>query len=194
MQKLLQWVLLAGGIVALAALLADIAVSLVATTHGSTPAKTMEVQAGPYSLTVSLYKDPANAGYALPFAITAPQPLTYVITSVPGHGVNAIAIRASISPNATNMHSIQGVAEITVQGHWQLHIVARGKKGQGIVDVPITATAPPAIPTWLGWGIGSLPLAGLFFFLLMQSARRRRPMAERQTYQGPAISEPTSSV
>jgi hypothetical protein len=183
MHKLLQWVLLTGGIVALAALLADIVLSLVATTHGSTPVRTMDVQAGPYPLTVSLYKNPANAGYALPFAITAPQLLTYAVTSVPGRGVDATAIRASISPDTTNTHSVQGVAEITVRGHWQLHIVVRGKEGQGIVDIPVTAIVPQTIPVWLGWWIGSLPLVGLFFFLLMQSKRRRQPVTEQQPNQ-----------
>ena len=116
MQKLLHLVLLAGGSVVLVALLADIALSVVATTHGPTPARIMHVQAGPYPLTVSLYKDPANAGYVLPFAVVSTQPLTYAVTSVPVRNVDATAVRASISPDITNKHGVQGVAEITVQG------------------------------------------------------------------------------
>lgn len=126
MQKLLQLVLLVGGIVVLVVLLADIALSVVVTTHGPTPARIMHVQAGPYPLTVRLYKDPANAGYALPFAITSTQPLTYAVTSLPDRSVDATAVRASIGPDAMNQIGVQGVAEITVQGRWQLHIVATG--------------------------------------------------------------------
>jgi hypothetical protein len=73
------------------------------------------------------------------------------------------------------------VAEITVQGRWHLHIVAIGPSGQGSVDVPVTATVLPLLPVWLGWPIGSLPLVGLFFFLLMQSGRWKRLMANQQT-------------
>jgi hypothetical protein len=181
MPKRLQGALLIGGIVILVILLTDIGVAVVATTHGSTPAKIVRVQARPYSLTVSLYRDPANAGYALPFIITSTQPLTYMVTSLPDSGVDATAVRASIGPDATNPNGVEGVAEITVQGRWQLHIVATGPEGQGSTNVPFTATVLPILPVWLGWPLGSIPLVGLFFFLFMQARRWKQLMADQQT-------------
>jgi len=169
--------LLIVGIVALIALVVEIGLSIAATTHGSTPKRVVHVMAGPYALTVSLYDDPANAGFTLPFAIAPEQPgnghLSFNVSSIPGEGVHATPVRASIGSDPNVPGGIQGDAEITVQGSWVLHIVADGAAGQGMVDVPITATAPPAIPGWLGWSIGAIPLLGLLVFLLMQPGRKR---------------------
>src|SRR5205085_9577367 len=69
MAKPFQFLLLAVGVIALLAVVGEIIYSIAATTHGSTPARVVQVQAGPYPLTVSLYTYPAHASYALPFAI-----------------------------------------------------------------------------------------------------------------------------
>ena len=177
MLKVLQRVLLVAGIVALIALVVEIGLSVAATTHGSTPKRVVHVIAGPYALKVSLYDDPANAGFTLPFAIAPQEPvnghLSFNVSSIPGKDVQATPVRASIGADPNVPNGIQGDAEITVQGPWVLHIVINGVAGQGVVDVPITATAPPAIPGWLGWSIGAIPLLGLLVFLLLQPGRRR---------------------
>jgi hypothetical protein len=177
MLKVLQRVLLVVGIVAFIALVVEIGLSIAATTHGDTPKRVVHVMAGPYALTVNLYDDPANAGFALPFAIAPQQPvnghLTFNIMSIPGKAVHATPVRASIGPDPNVINGIQGDAEITVQGPWVLHIIVDGAAGQGVADVPITAIAPPAIPGWLGWSIGAIPLAGLLVFLLLQPGRKK---------------------
>lgn len=99
-----QRLLLAVGLVALAALLVEIVLTVAATTHGSQPARVVRVDAGPYPLRVSLYTDPARAGFAVPFAI-APvgQPeggLTYAVTSQPGPGVDATSIDDGVSADS----------------------------------------------------------------------------------------------
>ena len=180
MAKPFQFLLLAFGVVALLAVGGEIIYSIVATTHGSTPARVLRVQAGPYPLMVSLYTYPAHASYALPFAIAPQQPLpgilTYGVTSIPDPSdMPATPVRASLSPDPNVHNGIQGDAEITVQGTWELDIVVTGSAGQGEALVPITATAPPAIPTWLGWAIGFIPLYGLLVFLLLQRGRKARP-------------------
>ncbi|HYL45061.1 MAG TPA: hypothetical protein VEU97_16890 [Ktedonobacteraceae bacterium] len=175
MSKLLQKMLLVLGIVALLALLIEIGLSVAATTHGSTPVRVVHVNAGAYPLTVSLYKDPADAGFAFPFAIAPQQPakggLNIDVSSVPTKGVDATPVHSSLSADPHVAGGIQGVAEITVQGLWQLHITVDGPAGRGEVDVPVTVTAPPAIPQWLGWSIGFIPLCGLLIFVLMQRER-----------------------
>jgi hypothetical protein len=48
-----------------------------------------------------------------------------------------------------------------------------GPRGPGEAAVPFRATAPPAIPRWLGWVIGFVPFYGLIGFLVLQRPRRR---------------------
>ncbi len=179
MAKTLQFLLLAFGVIALIAVGGEIAYSISATTHGSTPARVVQVQAGPYPLVVSLYTYPAHASYALPFAIAPQQSLagvlTYDVSSVPDPSdVPATPVRASLSPDPKVHNGVQGDAEITVQGKWVLDISVTGSAGQGEAFVPITATAPPAIPTWVGWGIGLIPFYGLLIFLFAQRGRKAR--------------------
>lgn len=142
--------LLLVGVVALLVVIVELGFSVAATTHGSTPTRVVHVNAGPYPLTVNLYKDPANAGYALPFSI-APQQLingslTYDVSSIPAYGIHATPVRASVSPDMNVHNGVQGTAEITVQGNWTLRISVSGPAGQAQTFVPIMATAPPAIP------------------------------------------------
>src|SRR6266581_3015394 len=136
MVKPFQFLLLAVGVVALLAVTGEILYSIAATTHGSTPVRIVQVHAGPYPLTVSLYTYPAHASYALPFAIAPRQSisgtLTYEVSSIPDPSdVPATPVRASLSPDPNVPGSVQGDAEITVQGQWTLDIVVTGSAGQG---------------------------------------------------------------
>ncbi len=171
MSKILQRVLLALGVIAFLVLLVEVGLSVAATLPGSAPARVVRVNAGPYPLTVNLYKDPANAGFALPFSISTPhaRSLTFDASTIPADGVDATPVHASLTATASGA---QGTAEITVQGPWTLEVDVNGPAGPGIALIPITATAPPAIPLWSGWLIGLLPLYGLLLFLLMQRNRK----------------------
>ena len=176
MQKVFQNILIAIGILAFIALAIEIALSVGATLHGNTPVKVVHVHAGPYPVTVNLYKDPANAGFALPFSIVPQQAthekLTFDVSSIPTGDIPATQVHSSFSQD-TSTGGVQGNAEITVQGPWILHITVSGPAGQGMADVPITATAPPAIPDWLGWLIGFVPLYGLLIFLVMLRGKKK---------------------
>jgi hypothetical protein len=178
MNKILQRVLLAIGVIAVLVLVLEIVLSVAATQPGSTPVRVVHVNAGPYPLTVNLYKYPANAVFALPFSITTQQikasGLNFAVSSIPAAGVDATPIRDSLT---TTTQGAQGAAEITVQGPWALHIIVYGPAGQGTVDVPILADAPPAVPPWLGWLIGFIPLYGLLLFLLLQRGRKKAKIA-----------------
>lgn len=174
--KLLQRILLVIGLLALVVLLIELGVSIAATTHGNTPKRVVHTTAGPYALTVNLYDYPANAGFTLPFSIQAQpaQSLTYSVFSIPTGHISATPVRASIGPDTNHPGGIQGDAEITVQGPWVLRITVNGPSGQGVADVPIVATAPPAIPLWLGWFIGAIPVIILLCFLVMQGRGRKK--------------------
>jgi len=189
MRLFFQKFLLASGVLALLFLLIEIGISLAATQHGSTPARVDQITAGPYHFTVSLYDYPARAGFTLPFTI-APQGATqgswsYQVTSLPqgqlqpngriimsGNRV-ATPIKDSISPDAQVAGGIQGNAEITVQGQWNLQVVVNGPSGQQTFNVPVTATTLPAIPPWSGWLIGFIPVYGIVVFLLFVVFRRQ---------------------
>src|SRR6266700_1433922 len=128
MAKPFQFLLLAVGVVALLAVAGEILYSIAATTHSSTPVRIVQVHAGPYPLTVSLYTYPAHASYALPFAIAPHRSingaLTYDVTSIPDESdAPATPVRASLSPDPNVRNGVQGDAEITVQGLWDLDLV-----------------------------------------------------------------------
>lgn len=194
MNKVFQMLLLAFGAISMTFLIGAIVASALATMHGSAPARIDNVIAGPYRLKVSLYDYPANAGFALPFAI-APQPrmrgpLTFSVSSIPGRGVHATPVRASFNPDPNTPGGVQGNAEITVHGLWSLHITVAGPAGQGVVDVPVVATALPAIPSWLGWFLGLIPVYGICGFLLVQRGwkGRQEKLAVTKTPSAKALS------
>jgi hypothetical protein len=176
MPLIAQRLLLAAGLVALAALLIEIGLSVAATTHGSQPARVVHVDAGSYPLRVSLYTEPAHAGFAEPFAIAPTGQsggLTFAVASQPGPGVDATPVNDGVGGDPAVPGGVQGSAEVPVQGSWSLDITVDGPSGPGEVAVPFQATAPPAIPDWLGWLIGFIPFYGLIGFLIVQRARRR---------------------
>jgi hypothetical protein len=189
MARVWQGLLLLLGGVALLGVVGEIAYAVAATQPGSVPARVVAVAAGPYPLTVRLYKDPAQAGFALPFTIV-PDPseapsLTFVVESEPGPDVDATPIRASLGPDPQTPGVIQGAAEITVQGSWNLHIQVIGPSGPGAVDIPISASAPPEVPGWLGWLVGLIPVYGLGIFVLVLLLRRPARRAATPADPGP---------
>ena len=171
-----QRLLLAAGLVALAALLVEIGLTVAATIPSSQPARVAQMNAGPYPLRVSLYTDPARAGFAVPFVIApaaATGGLTFAVTSRPGPGVSATPVNDGVSADPGVPGAVQGAAEVPVQGSWFLDITVDGPGGSGQASVPFQATAPPPIPDWLGWLIGFVPFYGLIGFLVVQRPRRR---------------------
>ncbi|HET8841460.1 MAG TPA: hypothetical protein VFN35_08330 [Ktedonobacteraceae bacterium] len=176
MYNWLQKCLLGLSVIALIFLLVEIAISLAATQHGQTPARVDTITAGPYRFKVSLYNNPARAGFTLPFAI-APQGQTagrwtYDVTSVPDGTLSANPVRDSVSADPQIPGGIQGVAEITVQGSWNLQVVVVGPAGQQTFAVPVTAVTLPPIPTWLGWLLGFVPVYGITVFLFLQRRKK----------------------
>lgn len=171
--------LTAAGILALIVLLVAIALQVAATRPASSPAKVVSVNTGHYALTVSLSRDPAQAGYALPITITPTQPvngrLTYTVRADPGLDVDATPVNASLTPDAQVANRVSGTVEITVRGPWTLHITVDGPAGQETGDVPITAQAAGVIPGWIAWMIGLVPAIGIALYVWAQrrSARMR---------------------
>lgn len=181
---MLQRILLIAGVIALVIVLIDGALSIAATIPGSTPVKVDHVTAGPYRLVVSMYTYPANAGFALPFAIAPEQAingsLSFHINSLPGSHVDATPVRATFSSDPKVQNGIQGAAEITVQGPWILEVQVDGPAGHGVARVPVSAVALPPMPTWLGWFLGFIPFYVLIVFLVAQYSpgQKRTPQED----------------
>ncbi|MDQ2714511.1 MAG: hypothetical protein M3Z08_06365 [Chloroflexota bacterium] len=196
LKMFLQRLFLVLGVVGLGVVLIDLGISIAATFPSTTPARVDHVTAGPYHLAVSLYTNPANAGYALAFAVAPTQAvdglLTYRTASLPGQGVDATPVRATFHADPNVRNGIQGAAEITVKGPWTLQVTVDGSAGQGVANVPITATALPPIPVWLGWSIGFVPFYVLCVFFVMQLSRNKKP--EQMGTEYTPVSEVFSSV
>ena len=186
-KMILQRALLLAGVIALVIVLIDGTYSIAATIPGKTPVHVDHVTAGPYHLVVSMYTYPANAGFALPFTVAPEQAvngsLTFHIDSLPGQSVDANPVRATFSADPKVHNSIRGAAEITVQGPWTLHIQVDGPAGQGVANVPVTATALPPIPTWLGWFLGFIPFYVLIPFFLVQYFLKQKRTPQEASFQ-----------
>ncbi len=190
---MLQRILLIAGVIALVVVLIDGTYSIAATIPGKTPVRIDHVTAGPYHLTVSMYTYPANAGFALPFAIAPAQAvngsLSFHIESLPGQSVDANPVRATFGTDPKVRNGVQGAAEITVQGPWTLQVQVDGPAGQGVANVPVTATALPPIPTWLGWVLGFIPFYVLITFFLVQYFIKQKRAPQEDSLQKDASSD-----
>lgn len=155
---------------------------LASTIHGA-PVRFIETAAGPYHMKLALYNDPINAGDAIPFNIAvAPDtqgPLTYQVTASPGKSLppDSSLAQGNVNAQQNTPYGVPGSITLVTRGPWTLNIVINGPAGQGKAAIPLTAVAPPAIPTWLAWNIGLLPVYGLLLFWMVQIRRiaKKRP-------------------
>jgi hypothetical protein len=147
----------------------------------SAPIKTIDVRIGPYPMRVSYYTE-AQGGKPLSFSIEPQEalagPIEYQVTAVPGTTVNAVPIKARLTPDPNLPGAVRGIVNLPVSGQWMLTIDVTGPKGRGGADVPILAGAPPAMPEWLGWLIGLLPVWLIIGLVIWQA---RRALAHRDS-------------
>jgi hypothetical protein len=180
MRRVWQWALLVVAALALGGVGLAIAQQVAAANQVGPPVRVVRVDSVPYPLVVRLYRDPAIAGYALPFAIAPQTPtsdhLTYSALSDPGYFVHATRVRASLSPDPAVPNGVRGTAEITVRGPWTLVIFVRGPAGVGTAYVPLRAEVAGWLPPALGWPIGLAPVLAMLAFIF---ARARRPAPAR---------------
>jgi hypothetical protein len=157
---------------ALAAMAGASAIALaLASTAAAAETTTSTRSAPPYSVTV-VAPDPATVEATTTFQVTlAPAAGASLAAGTrPDFGVDATPGRAQVVPGAA-----PGAYTVTtsfpVRGSWYLVLTVSGPAGQAGTEVNVAVGAPGAIPTWLGWLIGLVPLAGLALFLLSQVRR-----------------------
>jgi len=149
------------------------------TAAGISPLETQTAQIGPYRLLLSFYSLP-RVGQQLNMTI---EPRTHDVRLQfsqavlnPAAGTDAIPARVALAAESDT----PGVYDInvtpSVRGLWLLHVTVSGPSGSVVGDIPINVLGPPAMPLWLGWLIGLLPLPVLITFIWSQvrwRARRR---------------------
>jgi hypothetical protein len=185
MRKTIQLVLFLFAVLALVVTgVAFYQIVLASTIHG-TPVRFIGAQAGPYPIKLAVYNNPINAGDAIPFAISVASDtrgsLTYQVTASPGPGVPASLAQGDVNMQQSTPYGVPGSITLVTRGSWMLHVVITGSAGRGDAEIPLTAVALPAIPAWLAWNIGLLPLYGLLLFWVVQTRRavKQRPEDER---------------
>ena len=143
------------------------------------PLKTIDVRIGPYPMRVSYYSE-VQGGQPLSFGIAPQEGLAgafqYDVVAVPGTTVNAVPVKAQLTPDPNRPGAVRGTVNLPVSGQWMLTVDITGPSGRGDADVPILAGAPPAMPEWLGWMIGLLPAWLIIGFVIRQALR---PSARR---------------
>jgi hypothetical protein len=169
---------------------------LASTIHGS-PVRFIDAQAGPYRLTLALYSDSIQAGDVIPFALAvAPNTggkLTYQVTASLGHGVPGSLVQGDVNAQQSTPYGVPGSITLVTRGPWTLHIVISGPTGRGEASIPLTAVTFPAIPAWLAWTIGLLPLYGLLLFWVGQTRRTAQKQLGDEPVQ-PSLTAMTKDV
>ncbi len=152
---------------------------LASTIHGA-PTRFIDGKAGPYSLKLALYSDSIQAGDVIPFDIAVTSDtqglLTYQVTASPGPGVSGSLAQGDIDAQQRTAYGVPGSITLVTRGPWTLNIIITGPAGRGEAAIPLTAVTFPAMPAWLAWNIGLLPLYGLLLFWgtqIWHTARKR---------------------
>jgi len=186
MRKAIQLVLCVFAVVSLVVTgIAFYQIVLASTIHGS-PVRFIQTQAGPYRLTLALYSDSIQAGDVVPFNLAvAPgtrEPLTYQVTVSPGPGVPGSLAQGEVNAQQSTPYGVPGSITLVTRGPWTLHIVLSGALERGEAAIPLTAVTFPAMPAWLAWNIGLLPVYGLLLFWVGQTRRTaKKPPVNEQT-------------
>lgn len=149
----------------------------------SAPGQSQTLIAGPYIIDVILSKNPPFTDQ--PFEITvAPHSgtiaLSGLVVAEPGLGTDATNLQTKLTPSTTTRGAISGWLHIPVRGAWQLVFHLDGPQGQASATLAVTVGAPGAMPVWLAWSIGMLPLLFIAWWVYRQ-----------RLYRGKLLREPT---
>ncbi len=145
--------------------------------NGAAFTRTLAV--GSYIVQVNLYQYPPITDQAVNVTVV-PQESTLRLSGhldmLPGLGTDAVPLHSQLSAlNATS--TLTGSIRMPVRGAWQIDVQLNGPQGAGEASFPIVVSAPGAMPIWLGWLIGSLPLLCLVWIIWRQQRYRQKLLA-----------------
>ncbi len=146
------------------------------------PARSETLSAGPYTIIAGLSADPPIVDQNFTLTVTSHEatPLSGTLLAQPGPGTDAIPVHTSLTADAGNAHVLTGILHLVVRGAWKLVIDVNGPRGRGSASLDVTVAAPNAIPVWLGWLIGLLPLVGCAWLIWQQWQYRNNLLKREQ--------------
>jgi hypothetical protein len=145
------------------------------------PAYTATLIAGPYTIDVSLTRNPPFTDQPFEVIVGAHsgnQRFSGQVVAEPGLGTNAVSLHTQLLPLAGSPGKIGGVLHLPVRGAWQLVINVNGAQGPGSSSLGITVGAPGAIPPWLAWIIAAIPLSLIYWWVQRQRRYRHKLLDE----------------
>ena len=154
---------------------------ITALASGNKPARSETLIAGPYTIVVGLSDNPPIVAQNFTLTISSHETtlLSGTLTAQPGPGTDAIPAHAALVSDNGNAHVLIGTLHLVVRGAWEIVIDINGTKGHGSASIDVTVTAPNAMPPWLGWMIGLLPLLGCAW-LIWQQWRYRNTLLQAE--------------
>ena len=160
-------ILLSSGILALLFLCS---VPTLALASSGKPARSETLTAGPYTIVVDFSEDPpiVDQDFTLTIHNQENAQLVGTLLAEPGLGTDAIPAHAPLMPDNGNAHILTGTLHLVVRGAWNIAVNLNGPHGRGSATFDVTVTAPNAMPPWLGWTIGLLPLIGCVWLIWQQ--------------------------
>ncbi len=164
-------------------LLAIIALFLVFTddANASAPARSVTIAAGSYIIDVQFSQDPPYVDQALTVTVVPHNhnlKLSGTVITSPGLGTDATALHYALAPTGDASGSLQGSIHMPVRGAWNIEVHLQGPDGAGVAIIPTTVGSPGAMPFWLAWLIGSLPLVFIIYWILHQHFYRRNTLVQ----------------
>ncbi len=141
------------------------------------PASTSTVAAGAYIIDVSLSQTPPYADQ--PFTVTVQShnhtlKLHGNIVAQPGLGTDATPLTTPLTAMPNSSGTLSANVRVPVRGAWNITVHLDGPQGSGVASVTVDAGAPGAMPFWLAWTIGSIPLFFIAFWLWHQHRYRKK--------------------
>lgn len=151
-----------------------------AAAHEVGPMHTELVSAGPYQLRIEFFSWPLRSGRSTNLLVTPVdgryQQRQLALSGVlqPSTSVTDTARTLKVEDDNDSRNGYTFNLNPGTQGDWQLKLNVRGAQGSDGAILNLLVEGPPAIPGWLGWTVGLLPLWGLLGFFVAQGMKLRR--------------------
>jgi hypothetical protein len=147
----------------------------------SVPARSVTSVAGRYIIDVQFSQDPPYVDQSLMVTVIPHDhslKLSGEIITSPGLGTDAMPLHYALLATSDASGRLQGSIRMPVRGAWNIEVHLQGQNGAGVAIIPTTVGSPGAMPFWLAWLIGSLPLIFIIYWIGHQHFYRRNVLVK----------------